>query len=140
MERCESVETQTLGGETKQLGPFETYELLHIRSLVNNLNYDNEVLQQNTSDLKVAFIFLLQEHKNLLFQHEKEKRNKTLLKVYRSRIDQLAQERNQAIQAAAKLAHKNEMLLELIRMGADQCQQSINDQELIIEQLLSENQ
>ena len=44
--------------QTRNLSPFETYDMLHIRDLVNNLNYDNEVLNDNTNDLKAAFMFL----------------------------------------------------------------------------------
>ena len=43
--------------EVRNLSPFETYDLLFIRDLVNNLNYDNEVLNDNSADLKTAFMF-----------------------------------------------------------------------------------
>lgn len=49
--------------EARNLSPFETYDLLFIRDLVNNLNYDNEVLNDNSADLKAAFMFLFNEHK-----------------------------------------------------------------------------
>jgi hypothetical protein len=48
-----------------KLSPFETYDLLFIKDLVNNLNKDNEILYDNTSDLKTAFLFLHHEHKKL---------------------------------------------------------------------------
>ena len=32
---------------------------------MNNLNIDNEVLHDNSSDLKAAFMFLLDQHKKL---------------------------------------------------------------------------
>ena len=51
--------------EMRNLSPFETYDLLFIRDLVNNLNFDNEILNDNSSDLKTAFMFLFNEHKQL---------------------------------------------------------------------------
>lgn len=47
------------------LSPFETYDLLFVRETINNLNYDNEILTDNISDLKGAFMFLLDKHKDL---------------------------------------------------------------------------
>lgn len=47
------------------MSPFETYDLMFVRDLVNNLNYDNEVLNSDISDLKTAFIFLYEKHKDL---------------------------------------------------------------------------
>lgn len=41
------------------MSPFDTYDFLFIKELVNNLNYDNEVLFDNANDLKTAFMFLL---------------------------------------------------------------------------------
>jgi hypothetical protein len=70
----------------RNLSPFETYDLMFIRDLVNNLNKDNEMLHDNSSDLKTAFMFLLNEHKQLQFQHQKEKRNNKLVELYRSRL------------------------------------------------------
>jgi len=34
------------------MSPFETYDLLFVKDLVNNLNYDNEILNENLSDYK----------------------------------------------------------------------------------------
>lgn len=45
--------------ERRNLSPFETYDLLFIRDLVNNLNYDNEILHENSEDFKAAFMFLM---------------------------------------------------------------------------------
>lgn len=36
---------------------------MFIRDLVNNLNQDNEILHDNSQDLKTAFMFLLNQHK-----------------------------------------------------------------------------
>lgn len=68
-------QTEAQQKEMRNLSPFETYDLLFIRDLVNNLNYDNEILNDNSSDLKTAFMFLFNEHKQLQFQYQKEKRN-----------------------------------------------------------------
>jgi len=58
--QVKNSEVQTIGkNEVRNLSPFETYDLLFIRDLVNNLNYDNEVLHDNSEDLKAAFMFLL---------------------------------------------------------------------------------
>ena len=40
------------------LSPFETYDLLFVRDTVNNLNYDNEILNQNVEDLRAGFMYL----------------------------------------------------------------------------------
>jgi len=56
----------------RNLSPFETYDLIFIRDLVNNLNCDNEVLHDNAQDLKAAFMFLHREHKQLQFKYQKE--------------------------------------------------------------------
>ena len=63
----------------RNLSPFETYDLMFIRDLVNNLNQDNEVLNDSTQDLKAAFVFLQREHKKLQFKYEREKRNEELV-------------------------------------------------------------
>lgn len=57
------------------LSPFETYDLLFVRDTINNLNYDNEILNENISDLKSAFFFLLEKHKELQKKYEKEMHN-----------------------------------------------------------------
>ena len=49
--------------QLRNLSPFETYDMLFIRDLVNNLNHDNEVLDDSVNDLKAAFMFLQKEHK-----------------------------------------------------------------------------
>ena len=66
------IQTDKINEEPKSvrnLSPFETYDLLFIRDLVNNLNFDNEVLHDNADDLKAAFMFLQNEHKRLQFQY-----------------------------------------------------------------------
>ena len=40
------------------MSPFETYDMMFVKELVNNLNYDNEVLNNDIMDLKHAFIFV----------------------------------------------------------------------------------
>jgi hypothetical protein len=57
------------------LSPFETYDLLFVRETVNNLNYDNEILNENISDLKSAFMYLHDKHKALQTQYIKEQGN-----------------------------------------------------------------
>lgn len=83
--------------DQQQLSPFQTYDLLFIRDLVNNLNYDNEVLHDNTADLKTAFVFLQREHKQLQFKYEKEKRNEKLVLLYRERLREVEKDRDSAI-------------------------------------------
>ena len=61
--------------QVRNLSPFETYDLIFLRDLINNLNYDNEVLFDNQNDLKAAFMFIYNEHQHLLFKYKKEKRN-----------------------------------------------------------------
>jgi hypothetical protein len=45
--------------EVRNLSPFETYDYMFIRDLVNNLTFDNEVLHENAEDFKAAFMYLL---------------------------------------------------------------------------------
>jgi hypothetical protein len=82
---CQTEESQA----TKQLGPFETYDLLFVRKLVDDLNRDNEVLFDNNTDLKTAFTFLVREHKKLQFELDKQKRNNALLESYRQQFIEL---------------------------------------------------
>ena len=83
---------------TKQLSPFETYDLLFVKKLVDDLNYDNEALHDSNVDLKTAFMFLFQEHKKLKFELEREKRNALLVEGYRKHFEELREERDRAIQ------------------------------------------
>jgi hypothetical protein len=63
------------------LSPFETYDLLFVRELVNNLNMDNEILNDNIGDLKSAFLFLVEKHKLLMKQLEKERANLSIVEM-----------------------------------------------------------
>jgi hypothetical protein len=61
------------------LSPFETYDILFVKDLVNNLNLDNEVLNENIDDLKKAFFFLYEKHKVLLRNYMKECMNRQVV-------------------------------------------------------------
>jgi RNase adaptor protein for sRNA GlmZ degradation len=61
------------------------------------LNHDNEVLHDNEQDLKTAFIFLFNQHKQLIFKYKKERRNQKLIKLYRERMEVVNGERDRAI-------------------------------------------
>lgn len=74
------------------LSPFETYDLLFVRDTVNNLNKDNEVLSESIQDLKGAFIFVVEKHKELLRKYEKEMNNKLLISNYEKRLQDLSLE------------------------------------------------
>jgi hypothetical protein len=54
------------------LGAFETYELMFIKETVNNLNKDNEILTENIDDFKTAFMYLLEKHRTLSLDYNKE--------------------------------------------------------------------
>jgi hypothetical protein len=49
----------------RSLSAFDTYDLMFVKELVNNLNRDNEVLNSNIDDFKHAFIYLYEKHKIL---------------------------------------------------------------------------
>lgn len=74
------------------LSPFETYDLLFVRDTVNNLNKDNEVLSESIQDLKGAFIFVVEKHKELLRKYKKEMNNKLLISNYEKRLQDLSLE------------------------------------------------
>ena len=74
------------------LTPFETYDLLFVRDTINNLNYDNEILNDSISDLKTAFIFLLEKHKELKRSYEKERQANQLAGNYKTRVNTLEKE------------------------------------------------
>ena len=59
---------------------------MFVKKLVDDLNYDNEVLHDSNVDLKTAFMFLFNEHKKLKFELEREKRNAVLLEGYRKQF------------------------------------------------------
>lgn len=103
--------------QVRQLSPFETYDFLFIRDLVNNLNFDNEVLHQNGEDLKAGFMFLLNKFKILQFEYEKEKRNKAMIDVYKDRVAEVTAERDQAIEKCNKLATKVELMNDIIQVS-----------------------
>ena len=124
----------------RNLSPFETYDLLFIRDLVNNLNYDNEVLHDNASDLKAAFMFLYNQHKQLQFQYQKEKRNEALASLYRERTEELTQERDSAIETGMKLRAKLEMMNDVMQLAVAESQMQQKEDEQLIEQLVQENQ
>jgi len=52
-----------------------------MQDLVNNLNYDNEVLQQSVEDLKLTLVFIVQQHKQLKSAFEKEKANRQVVEA-----------------------------------------------------------
>jgi len=71
------------------LTPFETYDLLFVRDTINNLNYDNETLNDNISDLKASFMFLLNKHKELKKSYDKEREAYKLASNYQTRTKAL---------------------------------------------------
>lgn len=129
------AETQTLKQqpEVRNLSPFETYDFLFIRDLVNNLNKDNEILHDNSQDLKTAFMFLLNEHKQLQFQLQKEKRNQQLVVLYRDRVTELTKERDQALEYSQKMKSKVEMLNDIIQVAVEEQQQQRRADDVLVD-------
>jgi len=137
------IQTDKINEEPKSvrnLSPFETYDLLFIRDLVNNLNFDNEVLHDNADDLKAAFMFLQNEHKRLQFQYQKEKRNEKLLSLYRERVDHLTSERDTAVQTGMKLRAKVEYMNDVMQMAVEESALQQREDEQLIDQLSLENE
>ena len=125
--------------EVRNLSPFETYDLLFIRDLVNNLNYDNEVLNDNSADLKTAFMFLFNEHKQLQFQYQKERRNQKLIALYRKRLEEVGKEKDDAVHIGMKLKTKIEMMTDIMRITVEESQAQQKEQDVLIDELMEEN-
>jgi len=72
---------KTVGTQTheRSRSPFETYDLLFVKDLVNNLNKDNEVLNANIEDLRTAFLYLHEKHKQLLSKYQRECLNREVV-------------------------------------------------------------
>jgi hypothetical protein len=112
---------------------------MFIRDLVNNLNQDNEVLHDNSQDLKTAFMFLLNEHKQLQFQYEKEKRNDKLVELYRERLSLVTQERDESIDLGLKLKAKVELMNDVMKVAVEENMTAAKESDQIIDQLEEEN-
>jgi hypothetical protein len=52
---------------------------MFVKELVNNLNKDNEVLNGSIGDLKYAFIYLYEKHKDLKHSYIKECMNRAVI-------------------------------------------------------------
>ena len=53
--------------------------MLFVKDLVNNLNKDNEILNANIDDLRTAFIFMVEKHKELLRTFKRECLNRQVI-------------------------------------------------------------
>jgi hypothetical protein len=73
----------------RDISPFDTYDLLFVKDLVNNLNKDNEVLNGSLEDLKHAFMFLFDKHKILKRNYVKECLNRSVIDNQKLRIEDL---------------------------------------------------
>ena len=77
-----------------KLTPFDTYDLYFVKDLVNDLSKDNEVLQDSNQDLKYAFRFLIQKHKQLQNSFEKEVAKNLLYHETKQRLEEVTKERD----------------------------------------------
>ena len=77
-----------------QLTPFDTYDLYFVKDLVNDLSKDNEVLQDSNQDLKYAFRFLVQRHKQMQNNFEKEVAKNLLYNETKERLEEMTKERD----------------------------------------------
>ncbi len=75
----QTVEVARAAANVRSLSPFETYDLMFVKELVNNLNKDNEILNQNIVDFKDAFLYLYEKHKALAKDYRKECLNKHVI-------------------------------------------------------------
>ena len=76
------------------MSAFDTYDLYFVKDLVNDLHKDNEVLNDSNQDLKHAFRYLLERHKKLQVEFEKEQTKTQVLGVTRERLTTIAEERD----------------------------------------------
>jgi hypothetical protein len=65
-------------------------------------------------------MFLQREHKNLQFKYQKEKRNETLIKVLKQRIEELTKERDSAINNGMKLRKKFELFNDFMQLAVEE--------------------
>lgn len=65
--------------QPRSLSPFEAYDMLFVKDLVNNLNKDNDVLNSNIEDLRTGFLFLYGKHKDLLTSYKNECLNRQVV-------------------------------------------------------------
>ena len=93
---------------------------MFVKKLVDDLNYDNEVLYDNNSDLKTAFMFLFQEHKKLKFELEREKRNALIIEGYRKHFEELRAERDKALETGMQLKKKIEMMNDIMKIAVQE--------------------
>lgn len=71
------------------LSPFDIYDIIFVKELVNNLNKDNETLNATIDDLKNAFLFLYEKHKALKKSYIKECMNRSVIENQNLRIEDL---------------------------------------------------
>ncbi len=102
------------------LSPFETYDLLFVRELVNNLNKDNEILNCNIDDLKAGFMFLYDKHKELIKAYNKERSNHSVMDLQRKRIAELMQEKDKIGFENLQLRYKISSMNEIMRIAIDE--------------------
>ena len=84
-------------------------------------------------------MFLQREHKNLQFKYQKEKRNETLIKVLKQRIEELTKERDSAINNGMKLRKKFELFNDFMQLAVEENKLQQKEDEQLIEQLYEEN-
>lgn len=114
------------------LSPFETYDLLFVRDTINNLNYDNEILNESIHDLKSAFMFLYEKHKELQRKYDHEKNNHLLLNNYRRRIAEMAEQHEVTHKENLKLRLKVKSMVEIIQAAVTEQFYSMSESELLI--------
>ncbi|CDW81645.1 UNKNOWN [Stylonychia lemnae] len=133
----QSVQTEPRG--PLMLSPFETYDLLFVRDTINNLNFDNEILNQNVEDLKSGFLYLYQKHKDLLYNYNKELQNKQILENYRKKIAELIIQNQKTEAQNLQLQLKVKSMTEIIQLSTNEQFFSMQDDQILIEQLEEEN-
>ena len=91
-----------------------------MKDLVNQLQQDNEVLQESNQDLKYAFHFLLQKHKQVQHQLAKEQAKNALLLETEKRLAEVSADRDKAVENGMKLSDKVGAMSQIVQLALEE--------------------
>ena len=139
--RGEKRERSTVGVQTveRSHSPFDTYDLLFVKELVNNLNKDNEVLNGNIEDLKTAFLFLHEKHKQLLKLYQKECLNRDVIEAQKEKMLDMRRAQDKLAAENLIIKDKQTSLLDVLRISWEEHQQQLEEDDILIDELVAEN-
>ena len=110
-----------------------------MKDLVNNLSKDNEVLQDSNQDLKYAFHFLLQRHKQLQNSYEKEVAKNLLFHETKQRLEEVTKERDQALEQGMALRERCLSMNKVILLAVQEQTHMETEAQALIDEVEREN-